>query len=61
MRNVLTNIIGLILLACGVYGLLYLNLEIIKFAALVILSGALMYFKNSTIKRYLKKVINKYV
>ena len=61
MKNIITNIVGVILLACGVYGLMYLELELIKVAFLFLCSGVLIYFKNSTIKRYISKGVKKYL
>ena len=61
MKNIITNIIGIILLVCGVYGLMYLDLELIKVGFLFLCSGVLIYFKNSTIKRYISKGVKKYL
>lgn len=61
MKNIITNIIGIILLACGVYGLMFLDLEIIKVGFLFLCSGVLIYFKNTTIKKYISKGLDKYI
>ena len=61
MKNIITNIVGFLLLVCGVYGLMYLELELIKVGFLFLCSGVLIYFKNATIKRYLSKGVKKYL
>jgi len=61
MKNTITNVVGFILLSCGVYGLMFLDLELIKVGFLFLTSGVLIYFKNSTIKRYISKGVKKYI
>ena len=50
MKNKITNILGFIMLLLSVYGLLYLDLEVLEFLALSSISGLLIYFKNDKIK-----------
>ena len=59
MKNTLTNILGFIIVGLSIFGLLYLELTIIKFSALTLLGLALIYFENGTIKDYIKKGIDK--
>ena len=59
MKNILTNILGFIIVGVSIFGLLYLELTIIKFSALTLLGLALIYFENGTIKEYIKKGIDK--
>ena len=59
MKNVISNILGFLIVGVSIYGLLYLDLEIVKFSALTLLGLALIYFENETIKGYIKKGINK--
>jgi len=59
MKNTLTNILGFIIVGLSIFGLLYLELTIIKFSALTLLGLALIYFENGTIKEYIKKGIDK--
>ena len=61
MKNILTNVVGILLLFTGVYGLLFLDLDLIKFIALALISGILIYFENKTIKSILKKGVKKYL
>jgi hypothetical protein len=55
MKNIISNIIGIILVGFSVYGLLYLNLETVKFTILIMIGMACFYFENNTIKSFLKK------
>ena len=59
MKNIITNIVGFIIVGLAIFGLLYLELAIIKFSALTLLGLAFIYFKNGTIKEYIKKGIDK--
>ena len=59
MKNIITNILGFIIVGLSIFGLLYLELTIIKFSALTLLGLALIYFENGTIKDYIKKGIDK--
>jgi hypothetical protein len=43
----------------SIYGLLYLELEILKFSLLCAIGFAGLYFENSTIKEYIKKGLDK--
>ena len=59
MKNIISNILGFLIVGVSIYGLLYLDLEIVKFSALTLLGLAFIYFKNGTIKEYIKKGIDK--
>lgn len=59
MKNILTNIVGFIIVGLSIYALLRLELEVIKFSILTVLGLALIYFENSTIKDYIKKALDK--
>jgi len=61
VKNILTNILGSLMLLLSVYGLLYLDLEVLEFLALTSVGGLLIYFKNATIKAYILKALNKYL
>lgn len=61
MRNILTNILGFLIIGVSVYGLLYLELEVLKFGALFIFGSVFVYFENNTIKKYIKKALDKYL
>ena len=59
MKNILTNIAGFIILGVSIFGLIKLDLEVIKFSLLTVLGLTLIYFENSTIKEYIKKALDK--
>tara|TARA_R110001592_G_scaffold315101_2_gene590951 strand:- start:328 stop:516 length:189 start_codon:yes stop_codon:yes gene_type:complete len=59
VKNILTNIVGFIIVGLSIYALLRLELEVIKFSILTVLGLALIYFENSTIKDYIKKALDK--
>ena len=59
MKNVISNIVGFLIVGVSIFGLLYLELTIVKFSALTLLGLALIYFENATIKEYIKKGIDK--
>ena len=59
MKNVISNILGFLIVGVSIFGLLYLELTIVKFSALTLLGLALIYFENATIKEYIKKGIDK--
>lgn len=59
MKNKITNILGFIMLLLSVYGLLYLDLEVLEFLALSSIGGLLIFFKNDKIKTYIEKGLNK--
>jgi hypothetical protein len=59
MKNIITNIVGFIIVGLSIFGLLYLELEVVKFSILTLLGLALIYFENSTIKNYIGKGIDK--
>ncbi len=55
MKNIISNVIGLIIVGLSVYGLLYLDLDIVKFTLLDMIGFACFYFENETIQKFLKK------
>ena len=61
MKNIISNIIGFLIIGVSVYGLLYLELELIKFSVLSAIGFAAFYFENSTIKEYIKKGFDKWL
>lgn len=61
MKNIISNIIGFLIIGVSVYGLLYLELELLKFAVLSAMGFAAFYFENSTIKEYIKKGFDKWL
>ena len=61
MKNIITNILGLCFTGFSIYGLLYLELEVLKFSILIAIGLSLFYFKNETIKKYIKKALNKWL
>ena len=61
MKNIVSNVIGFLIIAVSIYGLLYLELEILKFSVLIGIGLAAFYFENSTIKIYIKKGLDKWL
>tara|TARA_R110000851_G_scaffold4479_1_gene18180 strand:- start:1568 stop:1768 length:201 start_codon:yes stop_codon:yes gene_type:complete len=61
MKNIITNILGVIITAISIYGLLYLELEVMKFSVLILIGLSCFYFKNETIKIYIKKALDKWL
>jgi glucose uptake protein GlcU len=61
MKNTITNIIGGLIFALGVYMFTFQSMEVIKFIVLSLISGVLVYFDNKGIKSLIKKGINKHV
>jgi hypothetical protein len=59
LKNILSNILGFAIIGVSIYGLLYLELEILKFSLLCSIGFAGLYFENSTIKEYIKKGLDK--
>ena len=59
MKNIITNVAGFLITGLSIFGLVWLELEILKFTILTLLGLALVYFENSTIKEYIKKGIDK--
>ena len=59
MKNIITNVLGFLITGLSIFGLVWLELEILKFTILTLLGLALVYFENSTIKEYIKKGIDK--
>jgi hypothetical protein len=58
MKNIISNILGVIMMGFAVYGLLYLELEKVEFSLLIGIGLACFYFENSTIKKYIKKFLD---
>ena len=61
MKNILSNIIGVCIVGLSIYGLLYLELEVLKFSIMISIGLAAFYFENSTIKKYIKKGLDKWL
>ena len=61
MKNTITNIIGALVFALGVYMFTFEGMETLKFILLIIVGGVLVYFDNKGIKRLVKKGITKYL
>tara|TARA_R110000772_G_scaffold247614_1_gene361539 strand:+ start:308 stop:499 length:192 start_codon:yes stop_codon:yes gene_type:complete len=61
MKNIISNIIGIIIQGIAIYSLIELELALTSFAVLMSIGGVLFYFENRTIKKYLKKVVDKYL
>ena len=61
MKNIITNIVGIIITGISIYGLLYLELEVMKFSVLILIGLSCFYFKNETIKIYIKKALDKWL
>ena len=61
MKNTITNIIGMLVFALGVYMFTFQGMETLKFILLIIVGGVLVYFDNKGIKRLVKKGITKYI
>ena len=61
MKNIISNILGILIIGVSIYGLLYLELEVLKFSVLITIGLAAFYFKNSTIKEYIKKGFDKWL
>ncbi len=59
MKNIVSNILGILILASGVYSLIMLELELISFSVLVLVGCGLFYFENDTIKKHLEAGVNK--
>jgi len=58
MKNIISNILGILIVGFSVYGLLFLDLVTIKFTLIIIIGLGCFYFENATIKRLLEKYIN---
>ena len=61
MKNTITNIIGVLVFALGVYMFTFQGMETLKFILLIVIGGVLVYFDNKGIKRLVKKGITKYL
>jgi len=61
MKNIISNMIGIVLISLATYGLLYSELDIIKYSILNAVGFAAFYFENETIKDYTKKVLDKFI
>ena len=61
MKNIISNILGILIIGVSIYGLLYLELEVLKFSVLITIGLAAFYFENSTIKIYIKKGLDKWL
>ena len=61
MKNIITNIVGSTMVGLSIYGLLYIDLSILKFLVLNSVGGLLIYFENKSIKTFIRKALNKYL
>jgi len=59
-KNVLTNIIGIVLLGINVYAFYWRQLDLIDFCVVLCLSLALFLFKGTETKQWLKKALAKF-
>lgn len=59
MKNIISNILGIIIVGISIYGLLYLELTVLKFSVLITIGLACFYFENESIKKYLRKAVDK--
>jgi len=59
MKNIISNILGIIIVGVSIFGLLYLELTVVKFSLLITIGLACFYFENGTIKNYIKKAVDK--
>jgi uncharacterized membrane protein YbaN (DUF454 family) len=59
MKNIVSNIIGVLLIGIAVYGLVWYELDTIKFTLLIAIGLACFYFENKTIKELLKSFFEK--
>lgn len=58
-KNIITNIIGLILLAFGGFTLYYDKVNYLEFLGIIVVSIALFTFQASVTKDYIKKWLDK--
>ncbi len=56
-KNVLTNIIGIVLLGINVYAFYWRQLDLLDFCVILCLSLALFLFKANNTKLWLKKAL----
>ena len=56
-KNILTNIIGLIILALNVYAFYWRQLDLLDFCVVLCLSLVLFLFKAENTKRWLRKAL----
>jgi len=59
LKNIITNIMGLLMLITAVYGLMMDMITITAFGVLTLIALALFMFKNSTSVEYIKKFLDK--
>ena len=55
MKNIISNVIGFIIIAISVYSFVWMSLETVKFGLLIAIGLACFYFENQTIQKLLKK------
>ena len=56
-KNILTNIIGLIILALNVYAFYWMQVDLLDFCVVLCLSLVLFLFKAESTKRWLRKAL----
>jgi len=59
MKNIVSNILGFVIIGVSIHALLFLDLTVVKFSVLVTIGLGAFYFENATIKEYLKKAVDK--
>jgi len=59
VKNIVTNIIGILMLGTAVYGLMLDMITLPAFGVLTLISLGLFMFKNSTSVEYIKKFLDK--
>jgi glucose dehydrogenase len=59
VKNIITNLIGLLLLGFGGYLIFLGKIDFIAFCGMVVISIALFTFKASVTKEYIKKFLDK--
>ena len=59
MKNIISNIVGVILIFASTYFFLVYSLDLIKYGVVVVIGLSCFYFDNYTIKKYISKALDK--
>ena len=59
MKNIISNIVGVILIFASTYFFLVYSLDLIKYGVVVVIGLSSFYFDNYTIKKYISKALDK--
>lgn len=59
LKNIITNILGLLMVIVSVYAIIFKMIEIPVFSILMVIALALFLFKSSTSVEYIKKFLDK--